>query len=422
MYIRDTFLMALRTLQHNKLRSGITIAIIAFGIMALIGIVTAIGAMNQKLTESFSTMGSNGFSLRFKERNLQIGSGKTELKRRRKENRISNSQSSPPITREEAEAFVRNFKYPATTGIATFAGNNFIVQYGTRKTNPNQYAVGGDENYTELNGFSILHGRNLTTEEVRRGADRCLLGFDVASKLFPDDPQHALNKTVRINSIPFVVVGVLAGRGSSFGFSRDALVIAGYRSVVRHFQPRSFTIGVMTADVRLVEEAMGEAEGLLRSIRKLNATTESNFVLERSNSVAEKAIAVLRYLTLAVVIIGFITLTGSAIGLMNIMLVSVTERTKEVGLMKAIGARRVSIRDQFLAEALLISVFGAIIGIIAGLFVGNLFSLLLHTRIVVPWNWVVYAVLLSTLVGIVAGMYPAMKAGRLNPIEALRYE
>jgi putative ABC transport system permease protein len=178
----------------------------------------------------------------------------------------------------------------------------------------------------------------------------------------------------------------------------------------------------MTPDVKQVETAMGQAEGLFRSIRKLNTTEESNFVLERSNSIAEKAISVLGYLTAAVIVIGFITLIGSAIGLMNIMLVSVAERTKEVGLIKAIGGKSKAVRQQFLLESIIISVLGAIFGIILGILVGNLFSMVLNTGFVVPWKWVFYGVLICTIVGLLAGLYPALKAGKLNPIEALRYE
>lgn len=243
----------------------------------------------------------------------------------------------------------------------------------------------------------------------------------MATKLFRQ-ASSAVNKVVRINDIPYRVLGVLGSRGSSFGFSRDNIVILGYKNVKRYFGVSTYTIGVMTNDVNQVENAMGEAEGVFRAIRKLATTEESNFTLERSNSIAEKAISVLGYLTLAVIIIGFITLIGSAIGLMNIMLVSVAERTKEVGLIKAIGGKSKTVRQQFLLEAIIISVVGALIGIILGILVGNLFSMVLQTGFVVPWKWVLYGVAICTLVGLVAGLYPALKASKLNPIEALRYE
>ncbi len=419
----DILSLAFRTVRSNKLRTGITIAIIAFGIMALIGIITAIQAMNQKLTESFSTMGANGFTIRYKERNIRFGGSGPSMKLSKKGQRQEKTSSlDKRITENEADQFVQYYKFPAVIGITTMAGNNFTVSFESGKTNPNVFVFGADENYVDLNGFTISAGRNFSVQDIQSASNICLLGHDVAVKLFRQGAASAVNKVVRINGIPYRVIGVLGSRGSSFGFSRDNIVILGYKNIKRYFGVSTYTIGVMTDDVRQVENAMGEAEGVFRAIRKLATTEESNFVLERSNSIAEKAISVLGYLTAAVIVIGFITLIGSAIGLMNIMLVSVAERTKEVGLIKAIGGKSKAVRQQFLIESILISVLGALIGIILGILIGNLFSMVLNTGFVVPWKWVLYGVALCTVVGLLAGLYPALKAGRLNPIEALRYE
>jgi putative ABC transport system permease protein len=419
----DVFSLAFRTVRSNKLRSGITVAIIAFGIMALIGIITAIEAMNQKLTESFSTMGANGFTIRFKERNIRFGGNGPSMKLSKKGQRKEKTSSlDKSITEQEADQFVKYYTFPSLVGISTMAGNNFTVSFESKKTNPNVFVFGADENYIDLNGFTLDAGRNFSSQDIQSTTNVCLLGYDVAAKLFRQGSPGAVNKIVRINDAPYRVIGVLGSRGSSFGFSRDNIVVLGYKNVKKYFGVNTYTIGVMTDDVKQVENAMGEAEGLFRSIRKLSTTEESNFVLERSNSIAEKAISVLGYLTAAVIVIGFITLIGSAIGLMNIMLVSVAERTKEVGLIKAIGGKSKTVRQQFLLESILISVLGALFGIILGIFVGNLFSMVLNTGFVVPWKWVVYGVAICTLVGLLAGLYPALKAGRLNPIEALRYE
>ena len=196
----------------------------------------------------------------------------------------------------------------------------------------------------------------------------------------------------------------------------------GYKNVEKLSANNAYTIGVKVDQINQVENAMGEAEGLFRALRKLNTTEESNFVVERSDSVAERAINVLSYLTAAIVVIGFITLVGSAIGLMNIMLVAVTERTKEVGLIKAIGGKSKTVRQQFLSEAILISLLGALFGILFGLLFGNLLAMLLSADFTVPWKWIGYGIAICGTVGLLAGLYPALKAGKLNPIEALRYE
>lgn len=424
MRLRDVYSLSFRSVRSNKLRTGLTVAIIAFGIMALVGIITAIKAMNQKLTESFSTMGSNGFTIRFRERNIRFGGGGQEMRKEKKgQKKEKKSNLGKRITIDEAEMFRQEYKFPATTGISVFASRNALISYEGRKTSPNVFMFGADENYLLLNGFKLASGRNLNLTDVQSGRYLCLLGHDVANKLFRNQPEKAVNAVIRVQNIPYRVIGVLESRGSSFGFSRDNIVITGYRNIRRQFNSgASYVLAVMTDDIRQVEEAMGEAEGVFRAVRKMGTTEENNFAIDRSDSVAEKAMNSLGFLTISATVIGLITLIGAAIGLMNIMLVAVTERTKEVGLVKAIGGKSKTVRGQFLLEAIIISVMGAIFGIILGIIIGNLFSMVLKTGFVVPWNWVFLGIVICSLVGLVAGLYPALKAGRLNPIEALRYE
>jgi putative ABC transport system permease protein len=424
MKFSDIFSLAFRTVKANRLRSVLTIAIIAFGIMALIGIITAIKAMNQKMTESFSTMGANGFTVRYKERNIRIGGGGSEIKKSKKgskKQRTSNLGKN--ITYREAESFKENYQFPALTSLSVTASRNSTVSFDTKKTSPNVFLFGSDENYMLLNGFKLEAGRNMNISDVNSAANVCLLGYDVAGTLFNKKPQTAINKTIRVNNKPLRVIGVLGSRGSTFGFSRDNVVLTSYRNIENNFSSGfSYTIGIQVDDIANMEEAMGEAEGAFRPIRKLATTEESNFVLDKSDSIVETAMRSLGFLTISATVIGLITLIGAAIGLMNIMLVSVSERTKEVGLVKAIGGKSKMVRQQFLLEAIIISILGAIFGILLGIIVGNVFSLVLKTGFVIPWDWVFYGVFICTMVGLLAGLYPAVKAGKLNPIDALRYE
>ena len=426
MKISDIFSLAYRTVRSNKLRTGLTVAIIAFGIMALVGIITAIKAMNQKFTESFSTMGANGFTIRFKERQVHFGGGgQSNLKVAKKGSRKEKTSNlGKPITIDQADEFRKYYTFPAMTGISVFVNRNTIVSYDTKKTTPNVLMIGADENYLLLNGFKLSGGRNMNQTDVQSARNVCLLGHDVATRLFKDNINKSVNSIIRVNDIPYRVLGLLASRGSSFGFSRDNVVILGYKNIDRNFSNNvsSYTVAVMTDDIRNVTGAMGEAEGTFRAIRKLNTTEDNNFVLDRNDAIVEKAMKSLGFLTVSATVIGLITLIGAAIGLMNIMLVSVTERTKEVGLIKAIGGKSKLVRRQFLLEAIIISLLGALFGILLGVIVGNLFSIVLKTGFVVPWNWVIYGIVICTIVGLLAGLYPALKAGRLNPIEALRYE
>jgi putative ABC transport system permease protein len=421
----DVFSMAQRTVRSNKLRTGLTVAIIAFGIMALVCIVTGIEAMKQKFSESFSTMGANAFSIRFRERNIHFGNdGSDDVKLSKKDaKKTKKSNLGKKITKDEAELFIKNYNYPATIGLTLFGNRNAIASRDDRKTSPNVTLFAGDANYLVLNGFTLSEGRNFSSMEIQSGANVCLIGYDIAKKLFPEGPGRIANAQIRVNSIPYRVVGVMGSRGSTFGFSRDNVVVVGYNNLQRNFpSTASYVISVKTDDIKKVQEAMGEAEAIFRPIRRLTTIEESNFSLERSDSVAEKAMNSISFLTVALAVIGFITLVGAAIGLMNIMLVSVSERTKEVGLIKAIGGKSKTVRMQFLLEAIIISVMGALCGIVLGVLLGNIFSSILNTGFVVPWNWVIGSIILCTLVGLGAGLYPALKAGRLNPIDALRYE
>jgi putative ABC transport system permease protein len=423
MRLSDTLSLAYRTIRGNRVRTGLTVAIIAFGIMALVGINTAIDAMKQKFTESFSAMGANGFTIHYKNWfNFSDNNVKSQKKSALKEKR---SNTSEPITKLEAETFQSRYLYPATMSLGLSGVGDAVVSLGDRKTNPNVRVQGGDENYIDLNGFTLAAGRNLNGLDLSSGRNVAIIGSDVAKKFFGANPDFAVEKMIRVNNLPFRVIGVLDSKGSSLGMNYDNMVLTSYNNVRRFFSQgsqTSFNIQVKVADVRQIDGAIDEAEGIFRPVRHLDVTEADNFLIDKSDTFVNLLLRNLSFITWAAVIIGFITLVGAAVGLMNIMLVAVSERTKEIGLVKAIGGRQRVIRQQFLWESVLISLLGAAFGLVLGVIVGNVFSLVLSTGFVVPWDWLGLGIGLCTLVGLLAGVYPAWKAGRLNPIEALRYE
>lgn len=420
----DSFSLAWRTVRSNKLRAGITIAIIAFGIMALIGIITAIEAMNQSLKESFSSMGANAFSIRFKESRVRFGSGDDGVEKTKRGLKKKKSNLGKPIRLEEAEFFKANYHFPrAAVAIYRRGPGSQELHYKEKKTNPQITVWGGDENYLAVNGYSINIGRNLNSLDVQSGRNVCLIGSNVATKLFGDKPERCLDKIIKIGSNPYRVIGLLKSKGSSAMLRQDDMVLTSYTNVRKFTNAASsYLLGVMVQNINELPVATDEATAVFRAVRKLEPVEENNFVIEKSDKFAEMFIGFLGSITGAASAIGLITLIGAAIGLMNIMLVAVNERTKEVGLIKAIGGKSKYVRQQFLFESMIISLLGAICGIILGVLVGNLFGIILKTGFVVPWVWVAIGIIICSVVGLAAGIYPAMKAARLNPIVALRYE
>jgi putative ABC transport system permease protein len=422
----DSLSLAWRTVKSNKLRTSITVAIIAFGIMALIGIITAIEAMNQSLKESFSSMGANAFSIRYKESNARFGNnnGRGDFKKSQRGKKEKKSNLGKPIRKEEAEYFKAGFDYPgAITSIYRRGPGGQEIHYQEKKTNPQIAIWGGDENYLLVNGYSVDLGRNLNGLDIQSGRNVCLIGSNVAAKLFGDKPEKSVEKIIRVGSIPYRVIGLLKSKGSSSMLRQDDMIFTSYTNIRRFSNGNpSYMVGVMVSNVKELDVATGEATSVFRSVRKLLPVEDDNFVIEKSDKFAELFIGFLSSITGSAGAIGLITLIGAAIGLMNIMLVAVNERTKEVGLIKAIGGRSKNVRQQFLFESLIISLLGALFGIVLGVLVGNLFSIILKTGFVVPWAWVIIGIVICSVVGLAAGIYPAMKAAKLNPIVALRYE
>ena len=317
MRLRDVLSLAFRTVRSNKLRTGITVAIIAFGIMALVGINTAIDAMKQKFTESFASMGANGFTIHYKDfqffgRNNEV----TKEKKGAKKDKISNAKI--PISKDQAELFKQILSFPGQ-GIHQHPGrgNSNIVSVGSKKTNPTVQVNGGDEYYAELNGYNLNAGRSLNDLDIRSGRNVCVLGNDLVKKFFGDNPERALEKIIKVNGIPYRVIGTMESKGSSIGRSWDNVIITSYNNVRRFFlndpiapwnPTPSFIIQVKVPDVNQMDLAIGEAEGIFRTIRRVSTTDASNFVIDKSDRFVEELLSNLSLITICAVVIGCITL------------------------------------------------------------------------------------------------------------------
>ncbi len=426
MKLRDSLSLAFRTVRSNKLRTGITVAIIAFGIMALIGIITAIASMNQSLSENFATMGANSFSIQYRDFSLRMGGGGGSRVKKTDSRTLKQKKSNEKkiITYQQAKLFKERYTFPARVSISLPGPNSIIVQANDVKTNPNISMTGGDENYLIQNGYTLGGGRNFNKLDVESGRSICILGNSVAKKLYGDNTLKALDQTIKSDGVNYRVIGVLKDKGSSAFFNADNIVLTTYNNIRRLFPTdgTSYNIGIMVNDLTQMDAAIAEAKGAFRPIRNLAVDEANNFYIDKSDSIAEVFKTALGSIGLAAAFIGGITLLGAAIGLMNIMLVAVSERTREIGLIKALGGKSKSIRAQFLFESIFISLIGAVLGIILGVIVGNVVGLFLNTGFVVPWVWMFIGIIVCTAVGLFAGLYPAFKASRLDPIVALRYE
>jgi putative ABC transport system permease protein len=407
---RENLRISIRAIISNRVRAVLTMCIIAFGIMALVGILTAIDAIKSSLTNQFTMMGANSFTITSRGMNIQIGNSKYRAK------------NYSRISFREAVEFKERFSEPAWVSISFNVTGMSTVKFDAEETNPNVSLTGVDENWLSVSGYEVERGRNFTQEEVEMGRRLILLGSEVVKDLFSSgfDP---VGKDVTVAGLKLQVAGVLKSKGSS-AVNSDNVCFMPVNTARQYFsrENMSFNLTVMPYKSVNLDMLAGQAEGVFRIVRNLNARDESDFNVRKSDNIVALLLKNLRFVTLAATIIGIVTLFGAAVGLMNIMLVSVTERTREIGVRKAIGAKTKTIKYQFLYESILIGQFGGLLGITLGIVIGNVVSSMLGSDFIIPWIWVMTGIAVCFVVGVVSGYAPAVKAANIDPIEALRYE
>lgn len=403
--------LAYRSVRTNIVRTIITCCIIGFGIMALVGILTSVDGLKGYLAKSFSSMGANSFKIRNRSLGFNLDSDNDEPQK------VYRS-----ISYLEATQFKTKFNDSYPTSIQYIGNQGSTAKYNSKKTNPNIMVFGTDENYIKNESYVLLQGRNFTETELKLGSNVVMLGYTVAKKLFGDN-YTIEDKIIRLDDVKFKVIAVLDEKGSSFITTDNMVLIplAKARQLYTYDNP-SYVISVKSDDPENMQPVEDKATLVMRNIRKLRPGEPINFDILKSDSISGMFVEKMQYATMAGFIIGIITLIGAAIGLMNIMLVSVTERTKEIGTLKAIGASNPSIRLQFLLEAIIICQMGGILGIILGIIAGNAVSLSVGGSFVIPWLWILVGVTFCLIVGLISGIYPAFKASQADPIEALRHE
>ncbi|MCP4311477.1 MAG: FtsX-like permease family protein [Bacteroidetes bacterium] len=403
--------IALKSIRTNLLRTILTVFIIAFGIMALVGILTAIDSIKGSLTDSFSMMGANTFTIESRSMRVQIG------------NQAYRRKNHDFISFRQAEEFKERYKFPGNAAVWTRASGSAVVKYKSFTSNPNTTVLGVDEDYIYTAGYEIEKGRNFSESDIEGNANLVLIGKEVARQAFGNQ-MDPLNRFISVGNGRYRVVGVLKTRGQSGAMGSDRVCLIPHTNVRQYFsRPQMrYSINIMPASPEMLDISVSEAEGIFRIVRRLEARDESDFNITKSDQLAQMLIENLKFVTMAATIIGLITLLGAVIGLMNIMLVSVTERTKEIGTRKALGAKSLMIKRQFLYEAIVIGQLGAVVGILLGIVIGNGVSLAIGSSFIIPWKWILLGIGLCFGVGVISGYFPALKASRLDPILALRYE
>jgi putative ABC transport system permease protein len=400
--------MALGALRVNKLRSLLTMLGVTIGVFSVIGVMTALSVIQSSIEGGLSFLGSNIFQ--FAKYPVMSTSDPEETYANRRN-----------ITLAEGNEFVRLMDGQASAICLKVFDGGKTASYGRTKLQ-GRTIVGTNEHFLAANSYTVGYGRNLTPEDVALGRAVAIVGADVQKKLFPSE--SALLKTIKVNERPYQIVGVMAEKGSSFGQSQDDLIAVPITKFFSDFgsSNRTVNIAIQSTSQATYNQTLDKAIGAMRSARGLKLSEPNDFEIYSNDTLVSAFGQIAGTIRIGAFVVSAIALLAAGIGIMNIMLVSVTERTREIGVRKAIGARRHDIVRQFLIEAVVLSEVGGLIGILLGVGGGNGIALFFDIAMVFPWGWSIAGLVVCSLIGISFGWYPAYKAAALHPIEALRYE
>jgi len=407
--MNETARIALTALRANKLRSVLTMLGVAIGVFSVIGVMTALSVIATSIENGLSFLGSNLFQFA-KYPSINTG-GDPEVKFANRHN-ITLAQATEYKRLMEGQAGAICFK--VFDGGKPASYDRVKIQGLT--------LVGTNENFLIANSYTLGYGRNLSPDDVDLARSVTVVGARIEKKLFPN--QNPVGKTIKINEKPYQIVGVLAEKGSTFGQSQDDLMLV---PITRYFSDfgwvnRTVNIATQSTSQATYNQTLDKAIGAMRAARGLKLGQENDFAIYSNDTMIAAFASIADQIRIGAFVVSAIALLAAGIGIMNIMLVSVTERTREIGLRKAVGAKKNDIVRQFLLEAVVLSEMGGLAGIIVGVAGGNGIALWLDVAMVFPWGWAITGLVVCSLIGTGFGWYPAWKAATLDPIEALRYE
>lgn len=409
MNIFESILQAFSTIRENKLRSGLILLSISIGVFAIFGAGTFVTALENTVTNEISDLGENTFQIK---RTPSVQMGRRSWMKYRKRPRIQYDDVEDLKSRMTTTQFI---------SASTDDGGN-IVKSRYIASDPNVTLSGVDANYFMNYNYDVEFGRAITEQDVQLKRNVAVVGTDVIKKVFPT--LEVLGEKITIDNQQFEIVGILEEKGAVLGQSQDNKVMIPINIYLKYYSDwwETLDITIKAVDKIYLSETVDQAIGAMRIIRNLKPWEDNDFEIETNDTISEQFAGLTGFLTIFGVLIGLFTLVAAGIGITNIMLITVKERTREIGVRMAVGAKRHWILFQFIVETITICQVGGVIGIILGLIVVSITSTLAGLTFLIPINWIIYSIIIATVLGLLSGIYPAYRASKLDPIEALRYE